>query len=295
MNLIIQLLFFITFAVVSITANAHGTVGKRFFPSAISQDEPFINDKLALPIFYSETTGTNNQDIWTTNPKLEYAKTITKNFQASVTASYLHINNPDTNIKNGFDNWEAGVRYNLFLLPHVESIMSVGLNAKRGGSGSHLVDNQKTTISPEILFAQGLALLPESVKLLRPLGFSISVSPNISTSVSTISTVSLGAAIEYSLPYLQQSVADLHMPVLDHMVPIIEFPFSTCTSGSCSGQTTGTIDPGIIIYGKFGQVGLEAIIPANSNTGSKVGGVIQFDLYLNTLFPDSIGKPIFAS
>jgi hypothetical protein len=295
MHTTIRLLIILILIVISNSALPHGYIGKRFFPSAISQDEPFINDKIALPIFYTEGPGQNNQNIWTTNPKLEYAKTITHYFQASVTGSYLHINNPDGNTENGFDNWEIGVRYNLFLLPQTESIFSVALNSKIGGSGSHQVDSPQTTISPEVLFAQGLGPLPDALKFLKPIGFSISASPNITTSTSTVSSVSLGAAIEYDLPYLQQVVAHYNIPILDHLVPIVEFPFTVCTQGTCSGLTTGTIDPGIIVYGKYGQVATEAIIPANSKTGSKVGGVIQFYLYLDHVFPNSIGKPIFAS
>jgi hypothetical protein len=295
MDFKIRLLLIIILVAITTNAYAHGYVGKRFFPSSISEDEPFINDKLALPIFYSESKGTNNQDIWTTNPKLEYAKTITKNFQASVTASYMHIQNPDSNTKNGFDNTEVGIRYNVFLLPDTETIFSIGLNSKIGGSGNVSIDDNQTTISPELLFAQGFGPLPDSLRFLRPFGFSISVSPNITTSISNVASVTLGGAIEYSLPYMQQSVANFNIAVLDHLVPIVEFPLTTCTRGSCSGQTTGTIDPGAIIYSKYGQVAFEAIIPANSKTGNKVGGVIQFYLYLDKIFPNSIGKPIFAS
>jgi hypothetical protein len=271
---------------------AHGYVGKRFFPSAISQDEPFINDKLALPIFFDETTSAGNQSIWTTNPKLEYAKTITKNFQASVTASYSHIVTSGQKALNGFDNWETGVRYNIFLLPEVESIFSIALNTKIGGSGNHAVNTPQTTLSPELLFAQGLGPLPEVLKFLRPLGFSLSLSPNITTSNYTVGSLSWGIAVEYSLAYLQQSVANFNLPLVDHIVPIVELPFTTCTQGNCHGRTTGFIDPGVIIYGTYGQLGLEAIIPSNRNTGNQVGGVIQFYLYLDKLMPNSLGKPL---
>lgn len=288
------LLFIATLAVMSTTAWSHGFVGKRFFPSAITEDEPFINDKLALPVYYSQSPAPNGGDTWTTNPKLEYAKTITKFFQASVTASYLHIKNPGEDPQNGFDDWTVGMRYNLFIEPQSETIFSVGLNATLGGTGSQQVNAASTTtVSPEILFAQGMGILPESIKWLRPFGFSVSLEPNFMTSNMTVNSVSWGMGIEYSLPYLRQFIYDFDIPLLNHMVPIVEFPFSTCTQGNCKGRTTGTIDPGVIFYGRYGQVGIEALIPSNADTGSKVGGVIQFYLYLDAIFPNSIGKPLF--
>ena len=288
--------FILLLSIFSSATFPHGYVGKRFFPSTISLDEPFINDKIALPIFYSESPAANDKDTWTTNPKLEYSKTITKHFQASATASYLHMQTQGENTQNGFDDWLAGVRYNLFLAAATESIFSVALNATIGGTGSHLVNaTSHTTLSPEVLFAQGMGPLPESLKFLRPLGLSFSLSPNIITTNYTVSSISWGLAAGYSLPYLQQYVANFNIPLLNHIVPIVELPFNTCTQGNCHGQTTGTIDPGVIMYGRYGQIGIEALIPANHNTGSKVGGVIQFYLYLDTLFPNSLGKPIIAA
>jgi hypothetical protein len=282
------------FMLMSEVAFSHGYLGERFFPSAIIEQEPFINDKVALPIFYSESPGAHGGEVWTTNPQLQYAKTITKNFQLSATGSYSHIHYPEGQAQNGFNNWQAGMRYNLFLYPHAQSMLSAGLNASIGGTGSHRVNAPSTTtLSPALLFAQGFGILPDSISWLRPLGLAVSLSPNLVTTNYAMNSVSWGGAIEYSLPYFNQFVGHVDSVVMDHLVPIIEFPFTTCTSNTCQGRTTGTIDPGIIVYNNYGQIGLEALIPSNHATGSKVGGVLQFYLYLENVFPNSLGKPIF--
>jgi hypothetical protein len=41
------------------------------------------------------------------------------------------------------------------------------------------------------------------------------------------------------------------------------------------------------------DVGVEALIPGNRASGTNVGVIAQFHLFLDDLFPNSIGKPIF--
>lgn len=289
-----KIFFLIVLSMVSCTVWSHGYVGKRFFPSNITIDEPTISDKIVLPIYYSESPATTRGSIWTTNPKLEYSKRITQYLQADISASYLSINHPHARTQNGFDNWLVGLRYNPFLDEHTETIFSLELSSQIGGSGSHIVNAlATTTLSPEIIFAQGFGLLPTKLKFLKPFAFVVSASPEFVTNNFSLNTINWGFAIEYSFPYMQAFVSNSTMSWLNYTVPIIEFPFSTCKQGSCKGQTTGNIDPGFIFYNRYAQIGIEAIIPANSHTGNKVGGVIQFYLYLDNMFPDNrIGQPL---
>ncbi len=39
-------------------------------------------------------------------------------------------------------------------------------------------------------------------------------------------------------------------------------------------------------------VGVEMLIPGNSNTGSHLGVIAQFHLYFDDLLPRTLGKPI---
>ena len=47
--------------------------------------------------------------------------------------------------------------------------------------------------------------------------------------------------------------------------------------------------------GQSVQLGIEAVIPVNSRTGSKTGVIAQLHFYLDDIFPNSIGKPIFGN
>jgi hypothetical protein len=74
---------------------------------------------------------------------------------------------------------------------------------------------------------------------------------------------------------------------------VVEAPMSACTAGACSGQTTGTINPGVLWLNRYGQFGVEAQIPVNRLTGNHVGVLLDAHLYFDDIFPNSLGKPLF--
>lgn len=283
-----------------ITSNvwAHGFVGQRFFPATITVDDPVPGDEFNISTFDTQSPGDDGGSVWTLNPVVTWNKRITPYLQAGITASYLNIRNPNgVRPQNGFDNWAVSVLYEAFESPHYESVFSIGLDVDIGGTGSHIVDADSfTTYSPGIFFGQGFGALPSSLKYLRPFAITGTVAPGISTGHYQVTVVNYGLTIMYSLPYLQAFVDSTQYPnFMNHFIPVIELPVSTCTQGDCSGQTTGTINPGVISVWKSGQVSFEALIPMNRRTGSKVGGVLQLHFYLDDIFPNSfLGKPIFA-
>jgi hypothetical protein len=104
-----------------------------------------------------------------------------------------------------------------------------------------------------------------------------------------------GFAVEYSIIYLQEQVKDIELRApFDRLIPLVEFAFETPLNRGQEGQTTGTINPGLIWSGKYFQVGVEAIIPVNSRTGNDVGFIAQLHFYLDDLFPHSLGRPLFG-
>jgi hypothetical protein len=69
------------------------------------------------------------------------------------------------------------------------------------------------------------------------------------------------------------------------MIPIVEIPLQTPTDGKKAGQTTGTINPGLIWFGRYVQLGLEAQFPLNGATGHNVGVLGQVHFYLDDIWP----------
>lgn len=99
------------------------------------------------------------------------------------------------------------------------------------------------------------------------------------------------------MPYLKSSVIDLGLPeFINHLIPLVEFNLqtpvaNTLTSGT---MTTGTINPGVLWIGSKYQVGIEALIPINRQSGTHVGVIGQLHFYLDDIDPRGIGKPLFG-
>jgi hypothetical protein len=84
---------------------------------------------------------------------------------------------------------------------------------------------------------------------------------------------------------------------LKHLIPIVEASFVSPIANigpTGSHTTTGTVSPGIIYADRYFEIGVEALIPVNSSSGKHVGVVALLDFFLDDIFPDSIGRPLFA-
>jgi hypothetical protein len=92
-------------------------------------------------------------------------------------------------------------------------------------------------------------------------------------------------------------VIDLGLPdFINHLIPLVEATLQTPISNTFSSgtTTTGTINPGVIWVGNKFQVAVEALIPINRQSGSNVGVIAQFHVYLDDVDPRGIGRPIFG-
>ena len=294
------------------TASAHGIVGKRFFPATLTIDDPFVADELSLPTYQQRKMPASGDEAATMERELsfDYTKRITPDFGIGVGGSYLSLS-PDggSNVK-GWDNFELSAKYQFYQNAERETILSAGLGWDIGHSGSARVGAEPfSTVTPAIFFGKGFGDLPDSAAMLRPVALTgqLGVSIPSRTSITSINddgdTVTernpnnlvWGFALEYSIPYLQSFVKDMGWGApFNRMIPIVEFNFSTALNRGASG-TTGTINPGILWAGQTIQIGIEAVIPVNSKSGSKTGIIAQLHFYLDDLFPNSIGRPLFGN
>ena len=93
-------------------------------------------------------------------------------------------------------------------------------------------------------------------------------------------------------------MVDLGLPdFVNRLIPIVEASFQTPVSNTLSSGTvtTGTVNPGIIYAGNTFQVAVEAVIPINRQSGTSVGIIGQLHFFLDDIFPNSLGRPIFAN
>jgi hypothetical protein len=278
-------LFFVGFFLVPSLALAHGVIGQRFFPATISSDDPFAADELALPTVtaFDHETGYD----------FDYAKSIVPGFAIGVGLGYVHATPPGDPAATGFTNLDLSPTLELYRSPEHEFILSAGLDWEIGGSGSNRTADRFSTYTPSIKFGKGFGDLPDGMAYLRPLAITATIGYVIPGEPSASRSVEWAGAVEYSFLYLQNNVRDLGLGAfVAQLTPLVEYRFSSPSGG---GGTTGTINPGSAWSGQHEQVAVESIIPVNHASGNDVGIIAQLHFYVDDLFPDSLGTPIFGS
>jgi len=299
---------------------AHEIVGNRVFPVTLGIDDPGVNDEMSLPTVDSFKTGDNptfkQRDI-----SGEFSKRITEAFAVSFAPTYSRLSPPGglTGMgASGFQNFETTFKYRVFKNPEHEFVLSAGLSVEWGGTGAKGVSADPfNTYTPTLYFGKGFGDLPDTLSWVRPValtgqvGYSIpgrnsttafgvdpdTGSPTVDTEFNS-RVLNWGATIQYSMPYLKSAVIDLGLPdFINHLIPLVEVVMQTPVGNTfTSGTTTmGTINPGVIWIGNTFQVGIEALIPINRQSGTNVGVIAQLHFFLDNIDPHGIGKPIFGN
>jgi len=282
-------------------ATAHGFAGDRFFPATILTDDPFVADEMSLPTVTRAPTaadGTKEYDV-----DVDIAKRLTRNIDVTFHDTWKWVKVPGSPAITGLDALTTGVQYQLFINAPHEAMALVGLNTTWGHTGrvQALGSPDFTTLSPTFDFGKGFGDMFGPFSYLRPFAITGNLSLDFPTKVESngnpnSNNFNYGFAIEYSLEYLQHHVKDVGIgPPFDHLVPLVEFALTTPLNRGQGGNTTGTVQPGLIWAGQYYQLAAELIVPINSLSGHGIGGLVQFHLYLDDLFPRSIGKPLFGS
>jgi hypothetical protein len=291
--------------------HAHEIVGNRFFPATLAIDDPGVNDELAVPtVSYfknGDDPAAKQLDI-----SGEYAKRITADFAVSFGADWTRLKPSWLPAVSGFQNIETLFKYRIYRSPEHEFVMSVGLGVEWGGTGAAAVGAERFNVyTPSFFFGKGMGDLPDTLSYARPIAVTGQIGYAIPARSKTLSldsgdidielnprVLQWGGSVQYSMPYLKSSVIDLDLPdFINHLIPIVEFSLETPVSNTLTSGTvtTGSVNPGVIWAGSYFQVGVEAIIPVNRQSGSGVGVLAQLHLYLDDIDPRGIGRPIFGS
>ncbi len=296
-------------------AAAHEIAGNRFFPATLAIDDPGVNDELAVPTIAMTKSG-DEPPVKELDFSGEYSKRITEAFAISAGPTWTRLfapGGPTGTGANGFQNLDTTFKYRFYKDPVHELIMSVGLSIEWGGSGASGVGADKfTTYTPTFFFGKGFGDLPDTVWWARPIALTGVVGYAIPGSARTLTFdpdtgdtgielhpqfLNWGLSLQYSMPYLKSAVYDFGLPdFINRLIPIVEASFQTPAANFAGTglRTTGTVNPGVIWVSNYFQIGLEAIIPINRDSGRNVGALAQLHIYLDDLFPTTIGKPIFG-
>jgi hypothetical protein len=282
-------------------AYAHGFAGDRFFPATILTDDPFVADELSLPTVTRDPTTLDGSH--TLDFDFDIAKRLTPQLGISLSQGWQRLKPAGGPAVAGFTGLKTELDYQFFKDAAHEATALAGLGASWGHTGrvAALGADSFTTLSPSVAFGKGFGDLADELSWLRPFAVTGNLSVDFPLKSATDgdpnpNIFNYGFAFEYSLEYLQHHVKDLGLPApFDRMIPLVEVSYSTALNRGHGGQTIGTVQPGIIWSGQYFQIGAEAIIPVNHASGHGFGAVVQLHFYLDDIFPNSLGRPIFEN
>jgi hypothetical protein len=287
-------------------ALAHCFVGARFFPATLATDDPCVADEMSLPtVSWSKTADMPPASEWDISGEL--SKRITENFGVSIGETWTQIRQPNGLVTAGFQDLETTFQYQLLKDSSHELALMAGVVVDWGNTGANNsgLGTSYSTLTPTFYIGKGFGELPESVSWARPfavtgqIGYQVPTSSfDFSQSVFIPQQLVYGASLQYSFPYLKSEVIDLQLPdFFNHLIPIVEVNFTTPVANNFGNSytTTGSVNPGVIWVGSYFQVGLEAVVPINRASGSGVGVLGQLHLYLDDMFPTTMGQPLFGA
>ena len=289
------------------SVSAHGLIGQRFFPATLAIDDPFVADELSLPtVLHIRNRGSDESPpTLQTDLSGELSKRLSPNLGLSLGGTYSFLDPIPGKSTSGFDNMEVSLKYVFWQNAEHETLLSAGAGWEIGGTGSKKIGADSfDTVTPQFFFGKGFGDLPDAVDWLKPaaltgaLGlaipvrrlnktFSLDDDGNVQTTHDlNPKTFNWGFSVQYNLQYLQSFVRDVGLPApFNRMIPVVEFAMQTPIEGPHTGRTTGTINPGIIWFGRYMQLSVEAVIPANTMTGKNVGVLAQIHFYLDDIAP----------
>jgi len=289
------------------SVSAHGLIGQRFFPATLAIDDPFVADELSLPtVLHIRNRGSDERPpTLQTDLSGELSKRLSPNLGLSLGGTYSFLDPIPGKSTSGFDNMEVSLKYVFWQNAEHETLLSAGASWEIGGTGSKKIGADSfDTVTPQFFFGKGFGDSPDAVDWLKPaaltgaLGlaipvrrlnktFSLDDDGNVQTTHDlNPKTFNWGFSVQYNLQYLQSFVRDVGLPApFNRMIPVVEFAMQTPIEGPHTGRTTGTINPGIIWFGRYMQLSVEAVIPANTMTGKNVGVLAQIHFYLDDIAP----------
>jgi hypothetical protein len=289
-------------------ALAHAVAGDRIFPATLGIDDPGVADELALPtLTFLPLNADGNQEY---DVSVNFAKRITENIAVSVGDNWTHLHPGGA----GWGNVNTGVKWLFFVDGAHEFMASIGVDTTWAKTGSENFSDPFTTSGPSVYFGKGFGDLPTNLNILKPFAvtgqFGLSIPWDRRTNtVSFDSTGALnlstqlnptffnwGFTLQYSLPYFNSHVSEIGGPdFFKRLVPLVELTMQTPVSNTTPGarETTGYVQPGIVYMADSWQFAVEALVPVNQATGKRVGVKAELHFYLDDIFPNTLGRPLF--
>jgi hypothetical protein len=280
-------------------AFAHGVAGPRFFPATIATDDPAVADELSLPTLssFKDADGVSVTGVFG-----EWSKRLTSKLGLSFEGGWTKAGHD-----SGFENLETTLKYQFLTSAEHEAIVSAGLGVEWGGTGAERIGAEEmSAVIPSLYFGKGFGDLPAGMDWARPFAVTGLVGYVIPTKAHeepededtpperTTRSLEYGMSLQYSMRYLASQVKDYgYSDFVNRLTPLVEVALESPIQNAHGERTTGSVNPGVLWTGRRVQLGLEAQFPVNRDSGKTVGALFQVHWFLDDLFPNSLGRPLW--
>jgi hypothetical protein len=284
-------------ALLPLSTHAHGIAGDRVFPATIVTDDPAAASEVSLPTvdWFPQPRDSVGNVPSETDIGGELDVLVLPDIALGIAPQWSSITAKDEKGGYGFQNLEVSGKYQFYENDEHEILLSAGLVAEIGSTGSANVGSDRSsTLTPTFYFGKGMGDLPDDMALLKPFAVTGTIGFAVPQSRADSDVFQPGVAVEYSMQYLKSSVKDYGLPeFINHLVPVVEVPL---TLGLDNGNHSlgGTVNPGVIYLGETWQFGIEAIVPVNASIQHGTGVIAQYHIFLDDLIPAVFSQPLFG-
>ncbi len=280
------------------TSAAHGFKSAiSSSPATITTDDPLVTDELSFTFNAIPGSGDRRRSRLSP-PASEFNKLILPKFTLGFSDDYAWLKPTGEKTVHGWDNLTITAKYEIWrmatLTPPSSPSSLPNPRNRRHRKPQHRTRNSFSTFTPTLYFGKGFSDLPDALNFFKPIAITGTLGLNFPTEAADPNSLEWGLALEYNLPYYHQHIQDLGLPEpFKNMIPLVEFAGDSPFNRD-GGITTLTINPGVLWESRYAQIGLEALIPVNHESGTHIGGILQMQVYIDDLLPKLFGGPIFG-
>jgi hypothetical protein len=272
---------------------AHGVVGDYIFLEPLVAEDPTPANEFNVAVpSWSKTSDGNDFALGYSVEKIlylddEYMPRLSVGIENDWSCQWPR-NGPG---RHGFNDIEIFSKWAFFVSQDHEFLLSAAALLSVPAGNKSVEEQNHTSLGPELLWEKGLGDLPNrtGIKYLRPFGFQGDFGYLPALGGHTSHLMFADQVVEYSLPYLSNSVRDigLKFPLRDLFL-FSEFNYSQLITGP-SQQTFPSIvaTPGIAYVGYNFELSLGTQLALNRasvpNTHAVVIGLL--DIFYDSIVP----------
>ncbi|HLH77879.1 MAG TPA: hypothetical protein VKV28_13840 [Candidatus Binataceae bacterium] len=289
---------FTAFVLPCARAWAHGVVGDYIFLEPLIAEDPTPANELdivqpswvrgadgrtfTLATSIEKVIGNGNQsDAWV--PR----------WSVGAGSSWLYQSPKEGANQSGFDDLNLFLKYAFLVLPEHEFLLGAMVNLQLPTGDPAVQTQNHTSLGPELVWEKALGDLPDwaALEYLRPLGFQGDCGYLPALSGSTSHLLFADQVVEYSLPYLSNSVRDIGLPEpLRDMFLFTEFNYSQLVAGPARQTFPNLLaTPGIAYVSYYFELSLGTQFALNraSVPGTHAAFIGLLDIFYDAIFPQA--------